>query len=242
MNALRFIVEPESLLMTWQPSDDTGHSRMRRKVAEIRMSAEDRNVWLLNYLVDTPDMEEARAAGFLGHPAFRLNESTVHARVRDTLLRRLPPRNRDDFSDFLVMHRLPDPFPYSDMALLGYTGARLPSDGFAFVPVFPEVGRPCEYILDVVGIRHVFKGDFEQIRIGDPVEFAREPQNIHDQDAVAVLWRSQKIGYVNRALLPSFHRWLEGGDVQAFVERKNGSTGRPVLYVRMLVGCATLAA
>jgi hypothetical protein len=239
MTALRFIVEPETLLMTWQPSVDSAHSRMRRTVAEVRVEAEDPQVWQLNYLMGSPDMEAAKAAGFLGHPAFKFAEPVHRIRVRETLLRRLPPRNREDFSDFLVMHRLPDPFPFSDMALLGYTGARLPSDGFAFVPLFPQRARPCEYILEVVGIRHVFVGDLDQIRVGDPVEFVPEPGNEFERDAVAVFWEGQKVGYVNRALLPSIHQWLLEGDVQAYVERKNGSAGRPVLYVRTQLGCVT---
>ena len=68
-------------------------------------------------------------------------------------MRRLPPRNREDFADYLQVHGLSAPFELSDVALLGYTGARLPSDGFALVPEFPEDIRPCDYVMEVTGAR-----------------------------------------------------------------------------------------
>src|SRR5688500_16311646 len=106
MTPLRFIVEPPKLLMTWQPSDESGQSRMRRRVAEVSADPSNPHVWRLQYLIGTPDMEAAQASGFQGHPAFKLGPAQVTQGVRETLLRRLPPRNRDDFSEFLAMHRL----------------------------------------------------------------------------------------------------------------------------------------
>jgi len=37
-----------------------------------------------------------------------------------------------------------------------------------------------------------------QLRIGDALELAREADNPHDANAVAVLWRGRKLGYVPR--------------------------------------------
>jgi hypothetical protein len=36
------------------------------------------------------------------------------------------------------------------------------------------------------------------LRVGDRLELAREPGNPHDANAVAVLWRGHKLGYVPR--------------------------------------------
>ena len=36
------------------------------------------------------------------------------------------------------------------------------------------------------------------LRVGDPLELAREADNPHDPNAVAVLWRGRKLGYVPR--------------------------------------------
>lgn len=40
---------------------------------------------------------------------------------------------------------------------------------------------------------------WSELRIGDPLELVREPDNPHDRNAVRVNWRGRKLGYVPRA-------------------------------------------
>jgi len=40
---------------------------------------------------------------------------------------------------------------------------------------------------------------WSELRIGDPLELVREPENPHDRNAVRVDWRGRKLGYVPRA-------------------------------------------
>jgi hypothetical protein len=39
---------------------------------------------------------------------------------------------------------------------------------------------------------------WRELRVGDRLELAREPGNAHDPNAVLVLWRGRKLGYVPR--------------------------------------------
>jgi hypothetical protein len=39
---------------------------------------------------------------------------------------------------------------------------------------------------------------WQELRVGDRLELAREPDNPHDANAIAVLWRGRKLGYVPR--------------------------------------------
>jgi len=39
---------------------------------------------------------------------------------------------------------------------------------------------------------------WEQLRVGDRLELAREPDNAHDRNAVSVSWHSRRLGYVPR--------------------------------------------
>ena len=39
---------------------------------------------------------------------------------------------------------------------------------------------------------------WQELRVGDRLELAREPGNAHDPNAVAVLWRGLRLGYVPR--------------------------------------------
>jgi hypothetical protein len=61
---------------------------------------------------------------------------------------------------------------------------------------------------------------WQEIRIGDPLTLAREPENAHDSYAVRVEWRGQKLGYVpqreNRAVAQHMDR---GGNVEARVSK-----------------------
>lgn len=39
---------------------------------------------------------------------------------------------------------------------------------------------------------------WEELKVGDPLELARESDNRHDANAVSLSWRGQKLGYVPR--------------------------------------------
>lgn len=231
---LRHIVEPARLLLTWQPMDEHAPQRTRRTVGEVLRADSDGDL-LFRYFRGTPDFAAACTAGFQGFPAFQMDQSEIRQGVHETLMRRLPPRKREDFADFLALHRLPAPFTYSDMALLGYTGAKLPSDGFTLFPEFPTNTVPCDYLMEVAGLRHVYDGPMTEIRDGDEVTFQPEPSNPVDKDALVVLHKGRRIGYVARALRDNFNAWLRAGKITATVERQNGKPTRPLVYLRIQV-------
>ena len=234
MNPLRHIVEPVGLLLTWQPQDEQAPNRTRRVVGEVRLSKEGGAEF--HYLKGTMDFDEAIKNGFQGYPAFNLKADEVSSSgVLESFLRRLPPRKRDDFAEFLALHRLPVPFDHSDMALLAYTGSRLPSDGFSLVPIFPENTASCDFLLEIAGFRHADGAQQESLRIGDPISFEVDSANPIDQDAICLVHHGVRIGYVNRALRATINTWLHNRSVTAVIERLNGKPERPLVYVRVEV-------
>lgn len=235
MTPLRYIVEPAGLLLAWQPSDEHAPDRTRRVVATISKAGEGRATF--RYLTSSPDFLAAWDQGFRGHPAFDVKVRETSEGVIEALLRRLPPRKREDFGNFLALHRLPDPFPFSDMALLGYTGAKLPSDGFSLVPVFEPGVAPCDYILEVAGFRHEPLARANELSIGDVVMFEEEPNNPIDAGAISIHHAGKRIGYVNRALKDTFKVWLAQRTLSARIERINGKPERPLVFVRVEVAC-----
>lgn len=232
MTPLQHIVEPDHLLMTWQPHEDAV-PRTRRVVGVVLRR--DDGSYGFRYLRDSDDFRAAEAAGFRGFPAFNDTDEEINQGVLEALVRRLPPRKREDFADYLALHRLPSPFTASDFALLGYTRARLPSDGFELVPIFLPDMVPCELIVEVAGTRHVFGPDVKGLSVGDLVTFRLDRENVVDQDAVLVCHQGRPLGYINRALRGVFRQWLERWDVDGTVERLNGKAGRPLVFVRVLV-------
>lgn len=232
---LQYIVEPERLLLTWQPSDENAQSRTRRVVGEVSPLPE--GGWGFRYLTDHPDYQRARELGFEMYPAFGRGSELHKSGVLDTFMRRLPPRKREDFADFLALHRLPSPFPFSEVALLGYTGARLPSDGFALVPIFPADVAPLDCLLEIAGFRHAPEADraLALLQVGDAVSLRADPDNPVDDDAIAIFHGDARIGYVNRALRQTVGRWLANRTVMATIERINGKPARPLIYIRLSI-------
>lgn len=233
MKTLNHIIEPARLLLTWQPLDEQSKSRTRRIIGEVQKDSD--GIVIFHYLKNTLDYEEAWKAGFVGYPSFSTQQDKFSQGVIQSLMRRIPSRQREDFSDYLAQHRLPAPFDYSDMALLGYTGARLPSDGFALIPVFPADKIPCDLLMEVAGLRYVYFQSINNIQAGDLVTFEIEPGNLVDPDALAVMHKGHRIGYVNRAMKNNFHGWLRDHHITATVERINGKPERPLVYVRVSV-------
>lgn len=64
------------------------------------------------------------------------------------------------------------------------------------------------------------KSLWDEMREGDPLVLAREPENAHDGNAVSVTWRGRKLGYLpraeNRAVAAEMDR---GGKVEARIAR-----------------------
>lgn len=117
------LIEPTTLLLSWQAKT----AKERYLVAKIEREKDN---YRFIYLTDTAEFETSIKQGFCGYPAFSLKNKLHTNNVLDTFLRRLPPKTRGDYHHYLLQHGLPSPFPYSDFALLGYTGAKSPADGF----------------------------------------------------------------------------------------------------------------
>jgi hypothetical protein len=230
MNQIEHVLDPERLLLVWRPNQ-TGAPRTRRVVAEV-VQPKERPHAVLRYLAGSEDFDQATAEGFQGYPAFRVEQVEHASNVLDSFIRRLPPRNREDFYQYLQRHRLPEDSQLSDMALLAYTNAKLPSDEFELYPDLTSSAPPFELIIEVAGFRHQDGVALGDIYAGDPVVLKPEPENLYDTNAIAVFHNGKKIGHIDRAQAPSFKSWLRKGyKINATVERINGKPGRPLVYV-----------
>ncbi|GMU69191.1 MAG: hypothetical protein AMXMBFR37_15230 [Steroidobacteraceae bacterium] len=231
MKFIEHILEPKRLLLVWQGPE--GSSRLRHTVAEL-VRQNDGQV-RFRYLTDTSDFREAREEGFVSFPAFRKIDQTYDLGVVDTFSRRLPPRTRGDYARYLEQFRLRPESVVSDFALLAYTGAKLPSDGFSIIDPLEDVSRAGELLIEVAGFRHASEISLGALPFGDDVRFVPEPDNPRDPDAVAVMVRDQKIGYVPRQQARAVRALSGAGLLRAHIERVNGSAERPLVFVFMEV-------
>jgi hypothetical protein len=104
--------------------------------------------------------------------------------VLAAFLRRLPPRVRPDFAAYKAQFRLQPDLQLSDFALLAYTGAKLPSDGFTIVDTLEGMSPPCEIVLEVAGYRHYADKLSKTPTVGEKVELVAEPENKVDKQAI----------------------------------------------------------
>jgi hypothetical protein len=178
---------------------------------------------------ENDEVREAKKLGFAGYPAFKLDRKE-YPNALSTFLRRLPPRGRPDFANYMAHFRLPPSAKLSDFALLAYTEAKLPSDGFSLVNNLDEMHRPCEFVLEVAGYRH-YAGKVQPLALGEVVDLVPEPTNAFDSNAIAVQAHGQTIGYINRLQTSAFHHWIRDKAVVSVIERLNGTTPKPRAFI-----------
>lgn len=235
------IVEPEHLLLAWQAPDHM-ENRRRWVVARVDVQSEP---WKLEYLYGEvfqlansgAPYEEMLALGYEGYPAFSRMANRTHFEkgVQDAFMRRLPPRSRADFQSYIQRFGFKDGAGLSDAALLAYTEAKLPSDGFSLVGELKPELQFGDLTLDVAGTRYQPFGDSCPARPGDRLHLRREPGNAYDPQAIEILWGEERLGYVNRIQAPVVGYWLANRSVRAIVQRVNGRSGNPKIYVLLQV-------
>jgi hypothetical protein len=228
---IEHIVEPERLLLSWQPREST-KGRMRRFVGELIRRGDDAD---LVYLRDTEDFKQACEMGFNEYPGFPISED--HRGVLASFMKRLPPRQRTDFGRYLASFRIQESADISDFALLGYSRAKLPDDDFTIIHPFDMAEPPFELLLPIEGYR--YRQDnlpFGQLEIGLEAHFEKEPENPRDPQAIRIVIRGMACGYVCRGLTEQFHKWMDRGySISATIERLNGTPEKPMIYLYVAV-------
>lgn len=223
---IEHLVEPQRLLLYWQARESKNRSRYR--VGQLVMKG---GQVMLQYDQGL-EVAEAKKMGFEGYPAFPLRQAGHNHQVMEAFKRRLPPRSRGDFSRFLNLRAIPADAEISDFALLGYSGAKLPNDGFELVHPFDDPPETFEILIEVAGFRQEAERDATELDEGDPVQFVPEPHNSVDNVAIRMENAGRKLGYVPRGYLDMLHRMLdEGASLGGEIFRINGSPERPLVHV-----------
>ena len=229
-NWIEHVLEPERLLLAWQAPDPAG-IRKRFAVGELVREGDD---CILRYFTNE-ETAAAEALGYAGYPAFRYGVKEHRQGVLPVFLRRLPPRNRPDLAEYKSLFRLRKDAVLSDFALLAYTEAKLPSDGFSLVNTLEGLTPPCELFLELAGYRYYVDGLKAPPRIGAALTIEPEPQNERDRQAIVVRLNGQTIGYINRLQTSRIHGWLQTADVSAVLERLNGHSDKPRAFIFLKV-------
>ncbi len=232
MRFIEHIIEPNKLLLSWQPPLDAA-DRQRLFVAELRRHNDDAD---LVYLKDTDEFEQATEKGFEYYPGFS-SDQNKHEDALIAFMKRLPPRSRKDFDRFLNAIRIKPQTDISDFALLGYSGAKLPDDTFTIIHPFDQAVPPFEFMLEVQGYRYYLNDvPFNTLDDQMQISFEKEPDNPKDPKAIKILFNGKRAGYVCRGLLDSFHKWLNSKfAIEAYLEKKNGTEEKPKIFLYVII-------
>ena len=220
-------IQTRRALLTWQRPLEQPGSRDRFAVAELEQCE---GGVAFSYL-DEDSLAPALEVGFRGYPGLALGDTHEADTALDVLSRRLPPRDRPDFHDFMETFGLSPQADFSDLSLLAYTGARVTSDSFGVTETFDGFDRHFRYVFDVSGYRH-YRNDALDLGIDEPVVFRHEPANEYDSHAVEVARQDgARLGYVNRLQAQTVRGWIERGSIDACVFSLNGRSAYPRLFV-----------
>jgi len=231
MQFIEHIIEPTKLLLTWRSPDE--QQRTRFIIGELNRVGDEIS---LTYLNNTADFANAVQMGFSSYPAFQ-DTAIAHHNVINTFMRRLPPRSRGDFSQYLEGLRLKPDAQLSDFALLGYSGAKLPADGFSLIHPFENVNTACELFIEATGYSQMVKDS--NINAGDAVAFTLEQNDDVHEEAILISVHDKPVGYITRALIPTFKQWLIDKRISgAWVEKTNGTQTKPTLYLLVKISAA----
>lgn len=233
LHYIEHLIEPDKLLMTWQDNIE----RTRYVVAELKRNGDKIS---LHYLINSKDFQAAQERGFNYYPAFQNIQEPHENGVLDSLMRRLPPKTRADYSQYLEGFRInpSDSNKLSDFALLGYTGAKLPSDNFAIINPFNNIKDSFEFLLEAAGYRYIVPNP--EINFHDQASFKIEYDQVRQENIIKIFINNLHIGYVTRPLIPYFSEWMSANRImEASVEKKNGNPNQPDIYLYIRVSALT---
>ena len=220
------IIEPKKLFFIWK--DNQGN---KYTVGELQRTNNEAD---LIYHFGTEEFKNAKQSQFEGYTSFPLiNQKWQN--VMSTFTRRITSRKRADFNEWLNTYKIANNTNISDFALLGYSGASLPSDNFMFLHPFEIENENFEFVTEVAGVRHRNNLDLSILSEDDKVEFILENENINDPNAIMIHCNKMHIGYMNRCFAKRFREILLKRNIEAFIDRINGTKDVPrlLLFVKV---------
>ena len=232
-------IHTQRALLVWQrPLGQCDERRDRLAVAEL---VQGEGQVSFRYF-DGGHILNAENEGFSGYPGLPIGSEHLDRIAMGVLIRRLPPKSRADFGEYLETFGLPWSQELPDLTLLAYTGARSTSDSFSICETFDGFQAPFTFIFDVAGSRH-YEDNHTALEVGEQLRLEREKQNEYDQNAVSFV-RSDGavVGYVNRLQAKTVGSWLGKFEIKATVFRKNGRAEYTRLFVRAEVSALGKAA
>jgi hypothetical protein len=143
-----------------------------------------------------PEVEKASQEGFKPYIDFPNATKVYRENVLDIFGQRLVKFERTDSKEFINFWKLDPRFIEDKYYLLAHTQGWLPTDTFEFLAEFYPV-RGLIFVSDLAGLSY-FDFDEKLLIPGEKLDFILEPQNRYDKEAVLVISKGKKVGYIKK--------------------------------------------
>jgi hypothetical protein len=238
MNASVLIktIKPKVLYLVWEDAD-----RRRYKVGSFTETC-------FQYLHKEESFIKAQEKGFKGFFSFPLTEEEIsYPNPVPVFMRRLPPKNRQNYAEYLTAFGLDaENPPESDFTLLGYTGAHLLDDPYHVLNTFEGIKTGFSFISKVSAAQQCFfsHNDEKSLNLASnpyPTLILKpDPENPKDPNAIQIFIQLSEclvpFGYVHKELTLSIKTWQnEGRRLEARLFRVNGQPNHRHAYASIHV-------
>lgn len=154
------------------------------------------NVFGTTFAYDKCGVEEARKLGFVCFPEFPDTEKKYSTNVLKILAQRINDRERSDIQSYYDFWEIPEKARLDAYRMLAYTQGMLPTDTFEFLAEYYGT-KGVHFVSEISGLTYN-QLDNDSIKVGDVLQWKREPDNEHDHYAVALYKDGVKLSYVKK--------------------------------------------
>ena len=223
------VPESNCLYLSWMKPFDKEQRRDRRIVGVFFKEGSD---YLFKYHSFNGSLEKAIEDGFIGYPAFPMNEvGKEFSNALEIFSRRLPDRSRADFSMLKQAYALDENVEYSDYELLSHLSGRVASDEFELITPFDGIAAGSKLLIEVTAVRRYVE-NVEGLAVGELVNLVHEPDNPFDKNAIKILRSNgNQIGYINRIQNQNVLSAIASLDTTSEIYRINGNSFHPRVFI-----------
>ncbi|MCM1333467.1 MAG: HipA N-terminal domain-containing protein [Bacteroides sp.] len=185
----------------------------RHQRFQIGTLSYDGSCYLFQYVKDFSRLEEKGFIEIL--PFLDRNKIYKSKEMFAVFLSRLPDRKQIGIERILQKYGLTE---YDAFELLARSGGRVPGDTMEFiVPINRESKKPIQFF--IAGVSHgsfcelsETYGQCGLIPTGSLLEYKTEPENDYDENAIVLLWKGKKVGYIPFYYSKDFSDMIKAGN------------------------------
>ena len=148
-------------------------------------------------------VEQAKKSGFVCYPDFTDITKVYYLNIQQILSHRLNSPERPDIERYYDFWEIPQESKGDVYRMLAYTQGLLSTDNFEFLAQYYSI-TGIKFVSEITGFSDN-PLDTGSLYEGCELDWKWEPRNEYDKKAIALYYKTQKIGYIKRIHNEVFH-------------------------------------